>query len=245
VGPENLDRLENEIATIHWIQPKSARGLLSRRHTTPWLSCSAYHWGKGKLVSHKNPDDLWGLMGLIVRGDWLYGTRYDMMTGGAAHQTLSELPQINLHDPPYDPERPIPSGMERERGVVTGDSNRLLIRRPEDVPIRPTAAAETEIVVGDPKPIGIVLLPDLMWQLSQLETEYEEMRAAGEIGDPSVILTDPSRRHEPEPPDTYRDMVFDEMWSGRHDREKIEREARSIAKLYHLPLYNESWQEIG
>ena len=245
VGAENLDRLENEIATIHWLRPKSARSLLARRHSAPWLSCSAYHWGRGKIVSHKNPNDLWGLLGIIVKGDWLYGSRGDAMTGGSAYDTLRDLEQLNLHDPPYDPSRPIPPGMERERGVVTGLSNTRIIRSPEDVPTRPTAAAETEIIVGDPKPIGIVLLPDLLWQLQRLKDEYAEMAAAGEIGPPDVPVGSPGRRHEPDHPSEYEEMTIDQHESGRHDREIIEPIARELARRYHLPLYDESWQEIG
>jgi len=247
VGPENIDQLENEIATIHWAPPSAIKNILSGRWRPPWLSTSAYRWGTGKLVSHKNPDGLWGSTGVIIMGDWLFGSKSDAMTGGRYHDALSDLPQVNLHDPPYDPNRDIPPGMERQRGVVTGDNNRNLIRRFEDVSPRPSHAAESEVLVGDFRPVGLVSIDRYDDQERRLHDEYEEMIKAGEIPTDEEIIAGGGRGNFsiPENPSDYDQEVDLDMETYPAEFAKGADEMLELSRKFHLPLFDENWKEIS
>jgi hypothetical protein len=247
VGPENLDRLENEIATIHWADPSTIKNMLSGRLRSPWVSTSAYRWGSGKLVSHKNPNGLWGSTGVIIMGDWLYGSRFDAMTGGRDYSTLAELPLLNLHDLPYDENRPIPPGMERNHGVVTGFSNKVLIRSIADIPSRPTHAAESEVIVGDFRPVGLVSIGRVDDQLKRLHDEYEEMLKSGEIPSDEEIIDGGGRINFsiPEHPSEYdEELEYHDMETYPAKFAKAAAEMVELSRKFHIPLFDENWQEI-
>jgi len=215
VGAEELKKLESQLIAIHWTNKQGVENITSGKLRVPWVSVSVYHLGSVPVVSHKNRG-IWGTMGLILRGDWLFGSINDAFTGEGGTYGTEE------------------SGLEM---LPPHEENIDLIRSISDVPRRPTASAQTEILLGDPTPVGIIVLPSAQWQIKRIKDEYEEMEAAGEIL--------PLDQHgnalygQPEPAHWYEDDDYLDYPETPYS------EAEYLARQTGLPLYDHNLRVIS
>jgi hypothetical protein len=214
VGPQNLSRLERDIVTIHWSigGASDIKKMLANVRRSRVTSTSAYHPGSAPLVSHRNRDELWGRVGLIIRGDWLMGFKDDAYTPGAmaGNEAYVELASY----------------------LKTYESSffQKIIRSPDDVSVLSSVASQTEVLVTNWIPTGLVILPPEDWQEAQIEAEHAEALARGEE---SVLLSD-SPLAGFGAPDRQSASSSDEM-----------SKMVALAAQTGLPLYNENWEIIA
>jgi hypothetical protein len=217
VGPQNLSRLERDIVTIHWSLGGASdiKKMLANVRRSSITSTSAYHPGSAPLVSHRNRDELWGRVGLIIRGDWLMGFKDDAYTPGAmaGNEAYVELASY----------------------LKTYESRffHKIIRSPDDVSVLASVASQTEVLVTNWIPTGLVILPPEDWQKAQIEAEHAEALSRGEE---SALLSDSPLAGfgDPDDPDWQSASSPDEM-----------SEMVALAAQSGLPLYNENWEIIA